>query len=221
MLTDQDKFVYNSYLVATKTNQNKPFKLRKNFDKLEDSVYIQLKKLSSFFDRNKNINLSDFFKAPYAIYGKENYFSIDFYNTRKAIKCYSIYIKQKQRSNPDSESIINECKECCKFIYEFCKLNKITLFEYTNLFVESTPKVIQHLKEHKINFYMLHALKADKIISRVEYDLLDFLIPDFNILLRDTRVNYLRSTKLKTLLEKALISIEQQLTKQKQQQKTN
>lgn len=215
MLTDQDKFIYNSFLIANKTNQNKPFKVRKNFDKIDDSVYIQIKKLACFFERNKNINQSDFFNAPYSVYGKDNYFGIEFYNTRKAVKCYSIYIKQKQRNDPDSDEVITECKECCKFIYDFCVTNNITLFEYNNLYTESTPKVVQHLKEHKINFYMIHALKADRIISRVESNLLDFLIPDFNLLLRDTRVNYLRSKKLKTMLEKALISIEKQLTKYK------
>lgn len=215
MLTEKEKSIYNAYLISSRRVKNKPFQLRKNFENLDPSIYNSLKKLSTFFDRNPSINIMDFFTAPYVVYDQDNYFEIHFFNTRKSLKCYSLYIKQKEMQNPDNEDTINQCKECCKNIYTYCKENNLTLHDYSRLIVGSTPIALQHLKEHKINFYTLHALNNERAIKQLEPELLDFLVPDFTILLNDTRVNFSRSTKLKNILREALTTIEHQLTKTK------
>jgi hypothetical protein len=216
MLTEKEKYIYNSYLIALRSNQNKPFQLRKDFDDIKPEVYTNLKKLSTFFDRNQSINISDFFKAPFKI-DKNSYYEISFYNTRRALKCYTLYMKQKSKIDPDSQENIEECKSICKFLYKYCMDRGITLGEYKTLFEGKTPLILQHLKEHKINYYIIHALECSTTFQKIESDLLDFLIPDYNILLRETRMNFVRS-KLKDQLREILRGIEQQLTKEKQQQ---
>jgi len=216
MLTEKEKYIYNSYLVALRSSQGKPFQLRKDFSDLNSESYTCLKKLSAFFERNQHINISDFFKAPYKI-DKNTYYDLQFYNTRRALKCYTLYMKERSKVDPDSKENIEECKAICNFLYKYCEERGITLAEYKSLFEGTTPVVLQHLKDHKINYYIIHALECSKTLQKIESDLLDFLIPDYNILLRETRTNFVRSN-LKDRLREILRAIEQQLTKRKTQQ---
>ena len=78
-ITEKEKHIYNSFLATSREVQNKPFRLSKDFTNLADDVYITLKKISSFFDRNQNINYTDYFKAPYIVYNKDAYYDLDFY----------------------------------------------------------------------------------------------------------------------------------------------
>jgi uncharacterized Fe-S radical SAM superfamily protein PflX len=58
---------------------------------------------------------------------------------------------------------------------------------------------------------VIHALDCNKVLRSVGQELLDFLIPDFNMINNETRINYSKSTKLKHTLSKALDIIKQQL----------
>jgi hypothetical protein len=89
------------------------------------------------------------------------------------------------------------------------------------MIVGTMPIIIQHLKDHSVNFYVLHALDCNKNLRSVGQELLDFLIPDFNIINNETRINYCKSNKLKHTLSKALDIIKQQLEKTNKQQKEN
>jgi len=62
-----------------------------------------------------------------------------------------------------------------------------------------------HLKEHKINFYTLHALEADATIKSVESSILNFIIEDFWTIFSQTRTAFMSS---KTLKEKTRKGIE-------------
>jgi len=127
MITEKEKSIYNRYLYASRKVKNKPVKLRQNFDKINDTDVVALKKLNLLLSKYKHINYSDFFIAPYKIYGADNYFDLTFFNTRKAIKCYSLFCKEKQVQDPDGEESINTLKGCLKFIFNFCSDNQITL----------------------------------------------------------------------------------------------
>lgn len=214
-LTEDEKAIYNSYLIASRTVKNKPFKLRQDFSSLEDQTYIALKKLGFFFAKNNNIRQIDFFTAPYDYYGKDNHFDLGYYLTTRALKCYTLYQKKKATQDPDSESNIDRCKECCSFIYKFCKDNNLTLQEYKSINNGTTPLIMQHLREHKINFYILHGLQCERTLKQVETDLLDFFVSDFQALLNETRVNFQRSTRLKNVIREAFSIIEKQLLKNK------
>lgn len=216
-LTDSEKNIYNTFIATGRSIQSKPFTLRKDFTKLDDKSYILLKKLSYFFNKYPHIRYSEFFSAPYSYYGKENYFDLQYFTTIKAVKCYSLYQKQKELENPDNINIINFCKECCTFIYKYCKENNLTLEEYKTHTVGNLPVILQHLKEHKINFYTIHGLDCIKTIRRVEKDILDFIVQDFTIILNNTRINFQKSNNLKNIVRKAFAIIEEKLLQIKKQ----
>jgi hypothetical protein len=210
-ITAKEKLIYNSFLIASRTAKNKPFRLRQDFSKVDPTTELILKKLSLFFSENNNITPTDFFIAPYKCYGSDNYFDIQFYTTRKAIKCYSIYCKQRETQNPDSDEAIEHAKKCCSFIFKFCKENKLTLSEYKTLINGSTPIMLQHLRDHKINFHSIHGLNADRVINQVEPELLDFYIKDFHKLANETRILFQQSKRLKVVTREAFKIIEDKL----------
>ena len=127
MVTEREKDIYNSYLYATRTAQGKPTRFRKDFSKLKDEDFVALKKLSSFFLKHKHVNYRDWFAAPFEVYSKDEYFDLRFFNSRKALKCYSIFMKDKEVSNPDSDDNIEVLKDGFRYIAKFCITNSITL----------------------------------------------------------------------------------------------
>jgi len=214
-LTDRDKNVYNTFLATSRSINNKPFSLRKKFDNLDDKTYIIIKKLSSFFNKYNNIKITDFFTAPYVYYGKDEYIDLQYFTTPKAIRCYSLYIKQREIADPDNDKIIMYCKEAASFIYKFCIQKNLTLNEYKTHIEGTIPIVLLHLKEHKINFYTIHALNCEKTINRVDKDILYFIIENINNTIITTRNNFQKSIKLKHTMKKAFTIIEEKLLQNK------
>ena len=93
--------------------------------------------------------------------------------------------------------------------------NNLNLKEYGESINGTTPVVLQHLRDHKINFYTLHSLEVGKTIRGVDAELLDFFIQDFESILVKTRINFQKSVKLKIALRKCLYIIECELLKSK------
>jgi hypothetical protein len=213
-LTELEKQIYNAYLIASRTARNKPFKIRENFKKVDDKTYIILKKLALLFEHNKSVNVHDFFKAPFLYYDID-YVDLQFFVMPKAIKCYALYKRKQETSSPDSEENITKCKQCCTFIMRYCVENNLTLSEYRSINNGTTPLVLQHLRDHSINFYVIHGLECDRVIRQVEPDLLEFFITDFNKLLNDTRINFQQSVKLKVVIRESFRLIEEYLLKKK------
>ena len=214
MITEKEKLIYNSYLYASRSVKNQPVRLRQNFDKLDSRSEVALKKLSLFLSKYNHINYNDYFISPYKIYGADNYFDIQFFNTRKAMKCYSMYCKEKELQNPDSEDSINTLKDCLKFIYDYCCEHKITLSKYktaTSIEVEAIPYIFKHLKNHKINFYTLHSLNVESLIQKQDNEIIDWIINDFANIYSKTRVKFITSKVLKEKARKGIKIIEEQL----------
>ena len=214
-LTALEKQIYNAYLIASRTSKNKPFKLRQNFNNIDDKTYVILKKLSLLFQNNKSVSIEEFFKAPFVYYADTNYLDLQFFTTLKAIKCYTSYKRKLETLSPDSVENIDNCKQCCKFIMRYCVENNLTLNEYKSINSGTTPLVLQHLRDHNINFYVIHGLECDRIIRQVEPDLLEFFITDFNQLLNNTRINFQQSVKLKVVIRESFQLIEDYLLKKK------
>jgi len=210
-LTEVEKKIYNSFLIAQRTIKGLPFKLRQNFDKISDAEYTTLKKLSFLFASNKQVDMLAFFTAPYKMYQDETYFDLQFFKTPKAIACYTAYMRKKETLSPDTEDMINACKRSCTFILRYCRTTNITLSQYKVINLGNTPVVLQHLRDHKINFYILHGLECNKTLKLVEPDLLDFFIKDFHDTLNITRTILAQSQKLKHIISAALKIIEVQL----------
>lgn len=214
-LTELEKQIYNAYLIASRASKDKPFKLRQNFTKIDDKTYIILKKLSLLFTNNRNVSISEFFKASFEYYTDLNYIDLQYFTTPKAIKCYTSYKKRLETLSPDCEDNIQKCKQCCSFIMKYCVEKNLTLNEYKSINNGTTPLVLQHLRDHNINFYVIHGLECDRIIRQVEPDLLEFFITDFNQLLNNTRINFQQSVKLKVIIRESFRLIEEYLLKKK------
>lgn len=211
MIDERQKKIYNSFLRASRTSKNKPFTLRQNFDNITSTVEVALKKLDRFFISHPSVKYYDFFTAPYSIYKDQEFFDLKFYTTMKALKCYTEYIKQLEYSDSDSEVIIERCKECCINIYKFCKEQNITLQEYKTRQAGNIPLYIQHLKDHKINFYIIHGLEINIPTNRDNIDVFKFMFEDFSTTFYNTRSKFIRSTRLKKIIRTVLLKIEEKL----------
>lgn len=214
MITDFEQLIYNNFLATRKKVKNQPFKLRRDFSKLDDNTLLHLKKLESFFKNNRNVNIDIFFTAPYVIFSKEDFFDLQFFLTRKALTCYTLYCNQLETLEADTEENIEKVKESLKFIYKYCRDNNLTIAEYNNHIIGQMPGVLTHLKEYKINFYTLHGLN-NKQYQQVEKDLIEFMLPRFFKTLHITQQNYIKSVKLKKFFKGSLEIIEKQLLKTK------
>lgn len=210
MINEKEKYIYNSFLKISRGIKNKPFTFRQDFSKLDSSSVLYLKKLNSFFSSHSNVNYDDFFIAPYRIYKSDDYFDLHFYCTRRAIKCYAEFMRQRETSDTESEDTISICKECCSYIYNFCKENSITLEEYKRAVSGTTPVALQHLKDHKINFYLLHGLGVNPRLSDDAF-IYEFAIADFYNLFETTKQKFIKSKRLKDVIRTALKLIEEKL----------
>jgi hypothetical protein len=211
MINEKQKYIYNTFLYTARNIKNKPVKHRQDFTKLDSTSEVILKKLDNFFTTNSSVNYNDFFAAPYHVYSKDEYFDLQFYITRRAIKCYTEFIKKKERDNPDDVEVIDSCKKCCVFIYNYCKENKLTLDQYKHYIVGSTPITLQHLKEHKINFYTLHALNVENSVLKFDSSIIGFMIDNFFNTYNATRAKFIRSIKLKPTIRKAFDIVNEKL----------
>jgi len=66
--------------------------------------------------------------------------------------------------------------------------------------------MLDHLKNHNTNFYVLHALGVSKI--KVETRILDFMFADFDITFQKTRNKFATSQKMKKLAKQAMEKLE-------------
>lgn len=211
MIEERHKKIYNSFLRASRVSKNKPYTQRQNFDSITSTVEVALKKLDRFFLSHTSVKYNDFFIAPYTIYHDQEFFDLKFYTTPRAIKCYTEYIKQQEYQDTDSEETIENCKICCINIYKFCRERKITLQEYKTCVDEATPFYIQHLKDHKINFYTLHSLDIKLPTMQEDANIFRFMFDDFYNTFHKTRLKFIRSTRLKEILRITLSKIEEKL----------
>jgi hypothetical protein len=211
MITNFQKQIYNNFLVASRKSQNKPFQIRKNFDKMEEDVVVLLNKLSDFFNEYKHVNQQDFFVAPYKIYDDVEYYKLDYFTTAKARKAYAAYMKKLELEDPDSSDALVRLRDSLKFVYEFCLLNDLTFEEYPVYVESSLPCMIEHLKNHDINYYTLHALKVSRL--NIESRTLDFIFGDFYGTLQKTKNKFYASKKMKEFANKAITQQTKKLNK--------
>jgi len=178
-LSSEEKSLYNLHLKVSKTQQNKPFRYRKQFDSVDDKTRIAVKKLASFLKRFSHIKAEEFIVAPYKVYPDETYFSLDFYNTLKATKAYTLYQQQIIHQDIDSSLQLSNILESLKFIQNFCIKKNIQLNSYLLEQSDKLPSFIIHLKEHKINFYVLYGFKNfTKVLKQIDLELLKFILGD-------------------------------------------
>lgn len=211
------KYIYNTYLRVSRKRQNKPFKLRQNWDGFESNEnYLPLIKLKNFFDRNYIVNIEDYFNAPYEVYPEDTFYDLHYYNTLSAIKVYNIFCNIKNNLNPDSELQIENVVRGLKFIKQFCINKNILLGDY--LFYKESGATINafvvHIKEKHITFYNLFPFKDfDKVYSNIDPYALKFILNDIYGKISIFRSKFYGSKNCKQIASQGLKLIEQALTK--------
>ena len=183
-----EKQIYNTYLIVSRSISNKPFRTRKDFTGFEKKPeYLAVKKLASFFKKHRHLNINSFFEAPFFIYN-EDYFSIDFYCTYKAISTYTKYNDNFLIDNPDSKVGNSKIKESILFITNFCKKNNIKLSDYIKHTDGNYYSFLNHIKDRQVNVYVMFAFpNFEQIIQKVSPDIKKLLVPAL------LKVDYLRT----------------------------
>jgi len=211
------KFLYNTYLRISRSKQNKPFKLRNNWEGFEESEnFVLITKLKSFFDRNDIVNIEDFFNAPYEVYQEEGFYDLQFYNTINAVKVYNIYCNLKANLDPDSDVQLNTSIRGLKFIKEFCIENNLKLSEYLTFKQPGAiiNSFIVHLKEKNISIYNLFAfVDFERVYSKIDQYALKFILSDAYNKISIYRSKFYGSKRSKILAINGLKIIEKEINK--------
>jgi len=176
-MTALEKNVYNTFLRISRSRQNKPFKLRKDFSKFQDTEnYVYVKKIAMLLANHKHINIEDFFNAPYEVYPDDaSRVDLKFYTSLKATSVYSIYKKKQDDMLPDEQ--IERVKDTLYFIYSFCKGNNLDLDSYIKHKTGTEHSFMLHLRERKVNIYALFGMKHfDTVMNRMNPDAAKFTI---------------------------------------------
>ena len=189
-----EKQIYNTYLIVSRSIIDKPFRTREDFTGFEQKPeYLAVRKLAAFFRKHRHLNISSFFEAPYFVYG-EDYFGLDFFCTQKAIATYTRYNDNFLIEAPDSKVCGKKIKESIVFITEFCKSENIKISEYISYSEVGNQyySFLNHLKERKINIYILFAFSDfENKVKSIDISIKKLLAPSL------IKLDYLR-TKIYT-----------------------
>jgi hypothetical protein len=121
-------------------------------------------------------------------------------------------MKERETSNPDTDENIANLKQGLKFIYNYCIDNNMSVDEYRINITGNMPTCLLHLQEHRLTFYLIHALEVEHTIKSVENSVLNFIVQDFHTVFARTRTKFSGSatyklkakdgiTKIKTIVE--------------------
>ena len=209
LITEYEKHIYNTFLRVSRSRNKQPFKLRKNFEKVDNELYVGLKKVSSFLKRFPHIKIEDYFNAPYNLYPDEQYFPLEYFHSLKATRAYTLAMKQQENLDPDSAEQLTNIKESLVFIKRFCNEKSISPVDYINHKTNNEYSFVLHLKEHKVNIYsLLGYLGFEKNIKQRDAEIIKFIIgEDFFNNLPAFRTKLYNSKKAVRLVESGLKKI--------------
>jgi len=204
--------IYNTYLRVSRTQANKPFRYRKNFENFEsDPNYLPALKLKSFFSRHPQIKMEDFFVSPYIVFknDSDSFYDLKFYNSFQALKVYSLFNKQQLMDDPDSELQLGKIKDGLAFIKNFCIEERILLKDYLTHRPEKTHSFLIHLVHKNITIYNLFPFKNfDSSIREYDFELLSFILGDLAARISHFRSKYYASKQAKLFCIMGLKKIE-------------
>lgn len=212
-----EKAIYNKYLAVTRSSINKPFTLRKDFEEFEQHKdYPYVVRLTSFFNRFPQIDHQKYFEAPFKIYSDEQYFDLKFYTSQKAIKTYSIYLKQIQDQDPDTAGQLKLIADSLRFITKFCFYEKILLEEYLRHKSGATFSWTKHLKNHEVSIYALYGFnELQQVINEIPKDELQLLLGGVIDDIWKYKIRFHKSTKAKELIARGFDKVKKILAADK------
>jgi hypothetical protein len=203
-MTSLEKRIYNTHLAISRSLRNKPFRKREDFTGFElDPKYLQIKRLAVFFQKYPDIDLNNYFIAPYKLYTDVEYFDLLYFASPRAIKSYTIFKQELSQKSPDSykQSVLDSLQ----FIAGVCLEKKIQLDEYAT-YKETglEPEWMYHIKKSKIcNFALMEFPGVYDAISKLPNDEKDILLGDFGINFIEYKQKYNNSKQLKPALIEA------------------
>jgi hypothetical protein len=215
-LTENQQKLYNLHLQSYKRHQNKPYRIRENFDNFEKEKpeeYSWLQKLDQLFTSHPQLNVKLFFEAPYRLYDDEDYYSLNFYISHAAIKTYTTYLKQLEDQSPDNSFQLEFIKDSLEFIKNYCLEQKINLVQYLEKIEQVTYMWAVHIAEHKISPYAIIGFRYfnipiyDKIFD-MPADERDMLISDLanNYRIYENRLENTKTAKIFVIRGISIIS---------------
>lgn len=222
-MTYLEQNIYNTYLKTSRSRKNLPFKFRKNFSNFQDTEqYVYVKKLGLFFNKFPHIDMQMFFDAPYEMYPEDDSYDLRFYITPKAIKMYSLYIKQIDAKKPDSDEQIDFIKKSLMNIFVFCRDNNLQLSDYLNHKTNNVHTFIMHIRERKVSLYILLCLPGfGEIIESYPNSQLEFTTgKKFQEELANYRTSLYNCMKVRAICNDGLSKIKKILIKTIEQTKT-
>lgn len=218
-LTDLEKLLYNKHLAVSRSQKNKPFKLKKDFADLADTdKHKFLKRISTLFKKHPEIDPDSFFKAPYVLYPDVEYFGLDYFSTMRAVKAYTMYRKTIFLQSPDEQ--LKQIQDSLQFMAKFCINEGLYLHQYPYHKTADLFTWMKHYKENKINIYcMFEFANIFSSVKELAEDVQKFFVSDFVEQFQRLYLNYNNSQKAKSYVKKTfpLLSnfVEKQLTQTK------
>ena len=195
--------IYNTYLSVSRGSQNKPWRARKDFDGFETTIDgVLCKKLELFFKKFPQINIKEFFQAPYTIYKDEQHFPLKFYTTQKAIAVYSTVQKQKLEESPDTSNQIEDIKKSLKHIGLTCLERKITFEKYCYEKNGYTYTPVVDYNNKLINIYVLIKLPSfESIINSFNLQDKELYLKNIHNSIGKFKLRLNMSTRAKNLID--------------------
>lgn len=149
--------VYNTHLILNRVRKGQPFRIKKNFDKIEQHKdYQHYKTLANFFESKPEIQVQLFFDATAYFLKDVDYIPIKEFATSKALTNYVEYLKVLETLDLDTQENLKWGLDSFKFINKFLKGNNISPSEYLDF--KSTAggeDFWVHIKRGEITKYVL------------------------------------------------------------------
>lgn len=210
MLSSLEQRIYNEHLKSSRSAANKPYKLRRDFSDIDSTTEVYLKRISKILLKFTNISIVDYFHAPYAVYGTDEFFDLKFFTSPRALKAYSIYMQRESSADPDSDTILQRVVNSLHAVKEYCMQHKVTPAEYVSHTTGDLPVFVVHLKERKLSTYiMLELAGALALLKQQSSDVMRFMFGERfyeNLNLYKSRL--MSSKKCKSLIRAGLMKIE-------------
>ena len=203
-LTAQEKYIYNTHLKVTRSQAGKPWRPRKDFSNISLVEEEYLKKINSNVIKY-NIDIENYFQAPYKLWGDTSHKPLEYFTKFKAVKTYRSWIEKLLFEDPEHEIIVNLIKNGFYFIYNRCKELKLKnveqFFEHKTYY----PEFLIALQEQKITYYnILSVSNYETVLKNYIKEDIDFIVPNYYNNINSLRSRYYRSEKLKKLNNKII-----------------
>lgn len=210
MLSSFEQRIYNEHLRSSRSAAGKPYKLRKDFNDIDATTEVYLKRISRILLKFTNISIVDYFHAPYDVYGKDEFFDLKFYTSPRALKAYSIYMQRESGADPDSDVILQRVLASLQHLKEFCTQHQLTFEQYVQHKTGDLPTFVVHLKERKLSTYIMIELTGTlSLIKQQDGDVMRFMFGEkFYENLNTYKARLLSSKKCKLLIRAGLNKIE-------------